>query len=146
MTIFELQARSKNLIPEEVRRKAIIDESKNVIKDFQDNQLGLGFMSQNGIETRVYYRDDDYAAFKKYEVNPRAEGFVDWKYSGALYDGMYYDNTLDGGSINSTDYKTVKLKKKYGNFFELSNKTAKRNAINYVIPRMTQIAKEILGL
>ena len=146
MTVFELQARSKNLIPEEVRRKAIIDESKNVIKDFQDNQLSLGFTSRGGIEVREYYVDDDYSAFKKYTVNPRADGFVDYKYTGALYAGMYLDKSLLDMEINSTDPKTNKLKKKYGNFFELSNKTAKRNAINYVIPRMTQIAKEILGL
>lgn len=147
MTIFELQARSKNLIPEEVRRKAIVDESKNVIKDFQELQLDYGFVSENGIETRLLYNDDDYAGFKLDVVNPKAKGFVDLKYEGDFYKGMYLDLTSDGMKINSTDWKTKHLTKKYGNnIFELSDKTAKRNAINYVIPRMTQIAKEILGL
>ena len=146
MTIFELAERAKLCNPEEIRRQAIFDSSKAVIEDFKSNQLGMGWVSRNGIETRVFYRDDDYSAFKKYEVNPSAEGFVDLKFTGALYAGMYFDANLYESSINSTDYKTAKLVKKYGDFFELSDKTAKRDAIDLIIPKMAQRAKEIYGL
>ena len=147
MTIFELAERAKLCNPEEIRRQAIFDSSKDIIEDFKTMQLDYGFISENGMETRNLYNDDDYAAFKLDVVNPKAKGFVDLKYTGDFYKGMYMDITSEGFKINSHDHKTDHLVKKYGsNIFELSDKTAKRDAINLIIPKMAQRAKEIYGL
>lgn len=128
-------------------RESIQSNSNVIIKDFQDNQLQKGFLtSTDGTEKRAYYKFDEYSAFKKYTVNPNADGFVDLKYTGDFYKGMYLDSSFKGFRIDSSDSKTTGLKKKYGNIMRASDNTVKRNWNNTIKPNIINKISSILGL
>ena len=135
MDLFELNSNAKNLNPELVVTKAVFARKNDIISEFQEKQLQLGLLTNpDYTERKELYMDDDYADFKKNIVNPRADGFVDLKYEGDFYKGMYLSKTLDGVFlVDSTDWKRNKLVQKYGDSILF---IGNRVAMNYILPNI----------
>lgn len=91
----------------------ILSENTDAIVALDKEQMFHGLHGQGGQIGR--YKDPEYAA-DKYEQNPAAGfGQVDLRLTGSFYDKMYARMNGSTLEISSTDSKTDKLAKKYGN-------------------------------
>jgi len=118
--INKLQSVTDDVIDEGLLK--VVDKNKSEAIDMNTSQLFSGKDSQG--QAFGQYHSQSYAAFKL-SLNPA--GVVDFKLTGAFYDGFYLRTDKFPITFDSTDEKTDKLKQLGGeNIFGLDQENLEK--------------------
>lgn len=121
--------------PNELVKDAVLMTGDKAI---EINQSQLYDQSEDRKQRKLQdYSDADYARYKQ-TLNPLlALGSPDLKETGAFYDAFYAEVSGQKITLNSTDFKTDRLVKKYGeDIFGLNPDNLVFYARNYVKPKI----------
>lgn len=123
-----------------------IEQTKERMVYLNKSQLNLDSMKSDGKLLSQYF-DREYAIYKN-ELNPfPGLGNPDLNLHGDFYSGFYA--TIKGSKIEfgSTDSKSDKLQKQYGqNIFGLTSENVEDYATETVRPKVIEYVEKVTGL